>query len=304
MRNNWAGCGTALVTPFTTSGALDEAAVRRLTRRQIDGGIHFLVPCGTTGESPTLSDTERQRVVEIVVDEAAGRIPVLAGAGGYNTREVIGLAREMERVGASGLLSVAPYYNKPSPEGMYQHFWSMAESTALPVIVYNVPGRTGCNIDVATLVRLAAIPNIVGVKEASANMTQMCEICRALPGDFNVLSGDDAFTLPLMAVGGRGVISVAANEAPAEMAQMVEAAERGDFKAARALHTRLLPLMLVNFVESNPIPVKAAMARMGLLEEVYRLPMVPPREASRQKIEQVLSDLGLVTVRLRQAASS
>ena len=304
MRNNWGGCGTALVTPFTTSGALDEAAVRRLTRRQIDGGIHFLVPCGTTGESPTLSDTERQRVVEIVVDEAAGRIPVLAGAGGYNTREVIGLAREMERVGASGLLSVAPYYNKPSPEGMYQHFRSIAESTALPVIVYNVPGRTGCNIDVATLVRLAAIPNIVGVKEASANMTQMCEICRALPGDFNVLSGDDAFTLPLMAVGGRGVISVAANEAPTEMAQMVEAAERGDFKAARALHTRLLPLMLVNFVESNPIPVKAAMARMGLLEEVYRLPMVPPREASRQKIEQVLSDLGLVTVRLRQAASS
>ncbi len=304
MRNNWAGCGTALVTPFTTSGALDEAAVRRLTRRQIDGGIHFLVPCGTTGESPTLSDTERQRVVEIVVDEAAGRIPVLAGAGSYNTREVIGLAREMERVGASGLLSVAPYYNKPSPEGVYQHFRSIAESTALPVIVYNVPGRTGCNIDVATLVRLAAIPNIVGVKEASANMTQMCEICRAMPGDFNVLSGDDAFTLPLMAVGGRGVISVAANEAPTEMAQMVEAAERGDFKAARALHTRLLPLMLVNFVESNPIPVKAAMARMGLLEEVYRLPMVPPREASRQQIEHVLSDLGLVTVRLRQAASS
>lgn len=304
MRNSWGGCGTALVTPFTTSGALDEAAVRRLTRRQIDGGIHFLVPCGTTGENPTLSDTERQRVVEIVVDEAAGRIPVLAGAGGYNTREVIGVAREMERVGASGLLSVAPYYNKPSPEGMYQHFRSIAESTALPVIVYNVPGRTGCNIDVATLVRLAAIPNIVGVKEASANMTQMCEICRALPGDFNVLSGDDAFTLPLMAVGGRGVISVAANEAPTEMAQMVEAAERGDFKTARALHTRLLPLMLVNFVESNPIPVKAAMARMGLLEEVYRLPMVPPREASRQKIEHVLSDLGLVTVRLRQAASS
>ena len=304
MRNNWGGCGTALVTPFTTSGALDEATVRRLTRRQIDGGIHFLVPCGTTGESPTLSDTERQRVVEIVVDEAAGRIPVLAGAGGHNTREVIGLAREMERVGASGLLSVAPYYNKPSPEGVYQHFRAIAESTALPVIVYNVPGRTGCNIDVATLVRLAAIPNIVGVKEASANMTQMCEICRALPGDFNVLSGDDAFTLPLMAVGGRGVISVAANEAPTEMAQMVEAAERGDFKAARALHTRLLPLMLVNFVESNPIPVKAAMASMGLLEEVYRLPMVPPREASRQKIEHVLSDLGLVTVRLRQAASS
>ncbi len=304
MKNNWAGCGTALVTPFTASGALDEAAVRRLTRRQIDGGIHFLVPCGTTGENPTLSDTERQRVVEIVVDEAAGRIPVLAGAGGYNTREVIGLAREMERVGASGLLSVAPYYNKPTPEGMYQHFRSIAESTALPVIVYNVPGRTGCNIDVATLVRLAAIPNIVGVKEASANMTQMCEICRASPSDFNVLSGDDCFTLPLMAVGGKGVISVAANQAPTEMAQMVEAAERGDFRAARALHTRLLSLMLVNFVESNPIPVKAAMARMGLLEEVYRLPMVPPREASRQKIEQVLSDLGLATVRLRQAASS
>ena len=303
MRTNWTGCGTALVTPFATTGVLDEAAVRRLTRRQIEGGIQFLVPCGTTGESPTLSNTERLRVVELVVDEAAGRIPVLAGAGGYHTHEVIALAQEMERVGANGLLSVTPYYNKPTPEGLYQHFRSIAESTSLPVVLYNVPGRTGCNIDVATLVRLAAVPNIVGVKEASANMTQMCEICRAVPDDFSVLSGDDAFTLPLMAIGGTGVISVASNEVPAEMAQLVEAADRGDFVTAQALHTRLLPLMLVNFVEANPIPVKAAMARMGLLEEVYRLPMVPPREASRQSIEQVLSELGLPSVRLQKAAS-
>ena len=304
MRKNWTGCGTALVTPFATTGGLDEPAVRRLARRQIDGGVQFLVAGATTGESPTLSNTERLRVVELVVDEAAGRIPVLAAAGGNDTHEVISLGQEMERVGANGLLSVTPYYNKPTAEGLYQHFRTIAESTSLPIVLYNVPGRTGCNIDVVTLVRLAAIPNIVGVKEASANMTQMCEICRAVPNDFSVLSGDDALTLPLMAIGGAGVISVASNEVPSEMAQMVEAAQRGDFVTARALHTRLLPLMLVNFVESNPIPVKAAMARMGLLEEVYRLPMVPPRETSRERIEEVLRELGLLSVRLQQAAST
>ncbi|HVC18639.1 MAG TPA: 4-hydroxy-tetrahydrodipicolinate synthase [Vicinamibacterales bacterium] len=294
MRTPWTGCGTALVTPFTKDGALDEAGVRRLARRQIDRGIHFLVPCGTTGESPTLSLAERRRVVEIVADEAAGRVPVLAGAGGYDTKEVIHTAAEMQKAGATGLLSVTPYYNKPTQEGLYQHFKAIAGSTPLPIIVYNVPGRTGCNVEVATQVRLASIPNIVGVKEASGNMTQMCEVCASVPHDFIVLSGDDALTLPLMAVGGRGIISVASNEIPAEMAQMVEAAERGDFAAARAMHARLLPLMQINFVESNPIPVKAAMAAMGLVNEVYRLPMVPPKPESRDRIVKVLRDLKLI----------
>ena len=293
MRIPFTGCGTALVTPFTKSSALDEAAVRRLGRRQIDDGVHFLVPCGTTGENPTLTLAERIRSVEILVDEAAGKVPILAGAGGYNTKEVIHLAEEMRKAGATGLLSVTPYYNKPTPEGLYQHYRAIAESTPLPIVVYNVPGRTGVNIDVATLVRLAGIPNIVGVKEASGNMTQMCEVCRAVPDDFIVLSGDDALTLPLMAVGGRGIISVASNEIPREMSAMVEAAERGDFSAARAIHTRILPLLQINFVESSPGPVKAAMAEMGLLTEVYRLPVVSPRPESRAKIVKVLSDLGL-----------
>ena len=294
MRQPFTGVGTAIVTPFTKAGALDEPGVRRLARRQIDEGVHFLVPCGTTGESPTLSEEERTRVVEICVEEARGKVPVLAGAGGYDTKEVIHAARVMERAGATGLLSVTPYYNKPTPEGLVQHYKAIAESTSLPIIVYNVPGRTGCNVDVATLVKLSAIPNIVGVKEASGNIQQMCEICRAVPPEFLVLSGDDAITLPLMAVGGRGVISVASNEVPREMAEMVEAAERGDFAAARKTHTALLPLMLINFVESNPGPVKVAMAAMGLLEEVYRLPMVPPRQDSRTKILNVLSELGLL----------
>jgi 4-hydroxy-tetrahydrodipicolinate synthase len=293
MRTPFTGVGTAIVTPFTPTLLLDEDAVRRLTRRQIDEGVHFLVPCGTTGESPTLSDEERTRIVQICVEEARGRLPVLAGAGGYDTREVIHAARQMERAGANGLLSVTPYYNKPTPDGLIQHYKAIADSTSLPIILYNVPGRTGCNIDPATLVRLAAIPNVIGVKEASGNIQQMCEICRAVPPDFIVLSGDDAITLPLMAVGGRGVISVASNEVPRQMSQMVEAAERGDFAAARKLHAALLPLMLINFVESNPIPVKAAMAAMGLLEEAYRLPMVPPRPDSRARIASVLGEMGL-----------
>ncbi len=294
MRTPFTGVGTALVTPFTRSGALDEAAVRRLGRRQIDAGIHFLCPCGTTGENPTLTEDERLRIIEILVDEAAGKVPILAGAGGYNTNAVIHLAGEMQKRGVSGLLSVTPYYNKPTQEGLYQHYRAIAESTPLPIVVYNVPGRTGLNVDAATLMRLADIPNIVGVKEASGNMTQMCEICRALPPDFIVLSGDDALTLPLMSVGGRGIISVASNEIPAEMVQMVETAERNDFAAARHIHARILPLMQVNFVEANPIPVKAAMAAMGLLEDVYRLPMVPPRPAAREKIVYVLKELGLL----------
>jgi 4-hydroxy-tetrahydrodipicolinate synthase len=294
MRTPFTGVGTALVTPFTSTGALDEPATRRLARRQIDAGVHFLCPCGTTGENPTLTDAERVRIVEILVDEAKGDVPVLAGAGGYDTREVIHTAALMLSAGAAGLLSVTPYYNKPSQEGLYQHYKAIAESTPLPIIIYNVPGRTGVNVEPGTLARLGQIANIVGVKEASGNVTQMCEICRAVPREFIVLSGDDALTLPLMAIGGRGIISVASNEIPAEMSRMVEAAERGDFAAARAIHTRILPLMLGNFIESNPIPVKAAMAAMGLLEEHYRLPMCPPKPESRQRIANVLKELGLL----------
>ena len=289
MRRAWTGCGTALVTPFTRDEAIDEAAVRRLAKRQIDAGIHFLVPVGTTGESPTLSEDERVRVVELVVEEAAGRVPVLAGAGGYDTREVIRVGRRMKLAGAAGLLSVTPYYNKPTPEGLFQHYSAIAGEVGLPTIVYNVPGRTGVNVDVATLVRLSAVPNIAGVKEASGNVSQMCEICRAVPESFLVLSGDDVLTLPLMAVGGHGIISVAANEAPGPMTRMVELAEAGDFAGARRIHARLMPLLSANFVESNPIPVKAAMAQMGLLEEVYRLPMVPPKPESRRRIAEALA---------------
>ncbi len=302
MRTPFTGVGTALVTPFTTTGILDEDAVRRLVRRQIDEGVHFLVPCGTTGESPTLSEEERTRIVQICLEEARGKVPVLAGAGGYDTREVIHAARQMERAGANGLLSVTPYYNKPTPDGLVQHYKAIADSTSLPIILYNVPGRTGCNIDVNTLNRLAAIPNVIGVKEASGNMQQACEYVRAVPGDFIVLSGEDAITLPIMSVGGRGVICVVSNEVPREMSQMVEAAERGDFAAARAIHQRLLPLMLINFCESNPIPVKAAMAAMGLLEEAFRLPMVPARQESRAKIHNVLNDLGMLAASARVSA--
>lgn len=294
MRTNFTGVGTALVTPFTEFGALDEPAVRRLGRRQIDAGVHFLVPCGTTGESPTLTSEERVRIVEILVDEVSGSVPVLAGAGGYNTSDVIRAGHEMQRAGAAGLLSVTPYYNKPTQEGLYQHYRAIAESTELPIIVYNVPGRTGCNVEPRTLERLAAIPNVVGVKEASGNIGQMCDICARLPEGFLVLSGDDLVTLPLMAVGGRGVISVVSNQIPSDMVRLVEAAERGDFLSARAIHSRILPLMQVNFIESNPIPVKAAMAALGLLEEVYRLPMCGPRPESRQRIQEVLRSLDLL----------
>jgi 4-hydroxy-tetrahydrodipicolinate synthase len=290
------GCGTALVTPFTSSGAVDEAAVRRLAKRQVDAGVHFLVPCGTTGEAPTLTAEERSRVVEIVVEEAGGRVPVLAGAGGYDTREVTLAARAMQAAGANGLLSVTPYYNKPTPEGLYRHYQAIAEATPLPIVVYNVPGRTGCNVDPATLVRLSTIPRVVGVKEASGNMTQICEVVRALPPEFLVLCGDDALTLPAMAVGACGVVSVASNELPAEMVQLVEAAEANDLRLARELHSRLLPLMLANFAESNPIPVKAVMAQMGLLEESYRLPMVPPRAETREKLARVLASVAPAAV--------
>jgi len=294
MRTAFTGAGTALVTPFTKDGELDEQAVRRLGRRQIDNGIHFLVPLGTTGENPTLELPERIRMVEILVDEAKGQAPILAGCGGYNTKEIVHLAKHMQKAGANGLLSVTPYYNKPTQEGIVQHFKAIADATPLPIILYNIAGRTGVNIETATVVRLAQVPNIIGVKEASGSLSQMCDVLHATPADFIVLSGDDALTLPLMAVGGRGVISVASNEIPGEMAQMVEAAERNDFAGARAIHARILPLMQANFVESNPGPVKAAMAAMGLLEEVYRLPMVPPKPESKARVEAVLKELGLL----------
>ncbi len=298
MRTKFTGLGTALVTPFTKSGEMDEQAVRRLGRRQIDSGTHFLVPAGTTGENPTLEVSERLRMVEILVDEAKGQVPVLAGCGGYNTKEIVHLAKEMQKAGADGLLSVTPYYNKPTQEGIVQHFKAIADATPLPIVLYNIAGRTGVNIETPTVARLAQIPTVVGVKEASGSLSQMCDVLRSVPPDFIVLSGDDALTLPLMAVGGRGVISVVSNEIPKEMSQMVEAAERNDFAAARAIHRRIVNLMQINFVESNPGPVKYAMAAMGLLEEIYRLPMVSPKQESKAKIDAVLKELGLLKAAL------
>ncbi len=296
MRLSFTGVGTALITPFTKNGAVDEAAVRRLAARQVEAGVHFVVPCGTTGESPTLTPAERRKVVELVADEVEGHAMVLAGAGGYDTREVIHSIADLESAGIHGILSVTPYYNKPTQEGLVQHYRAIAERTKLPIILYNVPGRTGCNIEPSTLVKLAAIPNIVGIKEASGNMTQMAEICATVPPEFLVLSGDDALALPLMAVGGRGVISVVSNQVPAEMVQMVEAAERDDFATARRWHQKLLPLMQMNFIESNPMPAKFACARMGLCEEVYRLPMVSPKAASQERILSTLKTFGMPIV--------
>jgi 4-hydroxy-tetrahydrodipicolinate synthase len=293
MRTPFTGVGTALITPFTRDGSVDEAAVKRLARRQIDAGVHFLSPCGTTGEAPTLTHRDRLRVVELVVEEANGKVPVLAGAGGYDTREVIELARDMERVGANGILSVTPYYNKPTQEGLYQHFKAIAEGTPLPIVLYNVPGRTSVNMSAETTLRLSEIRNIVAIKEY-ADLPQMSTIISGAREDFLVLSGDDPVTVAAMAIGGRGVISVASNEAPAEMAQIVELCEKGDFAAARKLHHWLLPLIQVNFAETNPIPCKAAMAAMGLIEENYRLPMVPPTAATRSKVLHILQSLKML----------
>jgi 4-hydroxy-tetrahydrodipicolinate synthase len=287
------GCGTALVTPFRRDSSLDEEALRRLVRRQIDAGIDFLVPCGTTGENPTLGRHEQLRVVEITLEEAAGRVPVLAGAGGYNTAEAIALAKEFESMGVDGILSVTPYYNKPTPEGLYQHYKAIASAISLPLIVYSVPRRTATNVDTATLKRLAEIDNIVGIKEASGDVTQIASMLGHLPEDFVVLSGDDALALPIIALGGKGVISVASNEIPAEMTELVRACRENNFEKARRLQRRYLPLMEVNFVESSPIPVKAAMAAMGLLEPVWRLPLCAPRPENEEKIRGVLECLGL-----------
>src|SRR5580658_10551752 len=288
------GTGTALVTPFRRDGSLDEPALRGLIKRQIDAGIDFLVPCGTTGESPTLTHGEHLRVVEIAVQLAKGRVPVLAGAGGYNTAEVIALARELAEIGADGILSVTPYYNKPTQEGLFQHYKAIAEAITLPIVVYSVQGRTGVNVEPATVRRLSTVENIVGIKEASGNISQMAAILNAVPDDFVVLSGDDAITLPLIALGGRGVISVVSNEIPAEMTEMVRLALRGNIWGAREIHRRFHPLMEVNFVESNPGPVKTAMAQMGLLEPVWRLPLVAPKAESEARIRAVLESLDLV----------
>ncbi len=287
------GCGTALVTPFRNDLSLDEETLRRLVRRQIDAGIDFLVPCGTTGESPTLTHEEHLRVVEITVEEARGKTPVLAGAGGYNTREVISLAREVEQIGAQGILSVTPYYNRPTQEGLFQHYQMIAEAISLPIVIYSVQSRTGVNVEPATLARLAEIENIMGVKEASGNIGQMAAVVHQVPEEFLVLSGDDAVTIPLIALGGRGIISVVSNEIPGEMTELAGRCLQGDFEGARALQRKYLPLMEMNFIESNPIPVKAAMALMGLLEPVYRLPMVPPKSESLAKIDKVLMALGM-----------
>ncbi len=297
------GTATALVTPFRRDGSLDEPTLRGLIKRQIDAGIDFLVPCGTTGESPTLTQEEHLRVVEIAVEIAKGRVPVLAGAGGYNTAEVIALARELAEIGADGILSVTPYYNKPTQEGLFQHYKAIAEAIALPIVVYSVQGRTGVNVEPGTVRRLSAIENIVGIKEASGNISQMAAILNAVPDDFIVLSGDDAITLPIISLGGRGVISVVSNEIPADMARLTRLALRGDFHAARQIHRRVHPLMEINFVESNPIPVKAAMAQMGLLEPVWRLPLVAPKVESEARIRAVLESLELVE-RVHAAAAN
>jgi len=289
------GCGTALVTPFHKDSSVDEEAFRRLVRRQINAGIDFLVPCGTTGESPTLTSAEQRRAVEITIEEAQPRkVPVLAGAGGNHTAHIIEMAREFQAMGANGILSVAPYYNKPTQEGLFQHYKAIASAISLPIILYNIPGRTGVNIEPATVARLAEINNIVGVKEASGNISQMAVLLDLVPSSFLVLSGDDAITLPLMALGGKGLISVSSNEIPAEMTRIVELALQNDFSAAREIHRRYSRVMEANFIETNPGPVKAAMALMGLLEPVFRLPLVAPKPESLAKIRSALETVGLV----------
>jgi len=289
------GCGTAMITPFRPDGSVDEKALASFVQWQIREGIHFLVPCGTTGESVTLSHGEYLAVVRITLEVAAGRVPVIVGAGGNDTAKVIALVQELEQLGADGILSVSPYYNKPTQEGIYQHFRAIAQSTSLPILVYNVPGRTSSNIVPDTLLRLADISNIVGVKEASGDISQIGEICTRAAGSFRILSGDDALTLPVIALGGHGVISVASNEAPNMMVKFVSACLDGLWDEARAWNRKLYPLMKVNFIETSPIPVKAALAMMGKIPEVYRLPLVKISDVGRAKVRTVLGELGLLT---------
>jgi len=288
------GCGTALVTPFQKGGQIDIEALKRLVAFQIEGGINFLVPCGTTGENATLALDEHLKVVETVVSAAGGKVPVVGGAGGYHTASVITMAKAVEKCGADGLLSVTPYYNKPTQEGLFQHYRALASEVTLPIILYNVPGRTGTNLLPDTVVRLSEIENIVAVKEASGNIDQISELSVKAPKDFIILSGDDANTLPLMAMGASGVISVVANQVPGMMVALAQSCLRGKYDKARSLQTQLYELMRVNFIETNPIPVKAGLAMMGLIEEEYRLPLVPIGQQNREKLHAVLKKLGLV----------
>jgi 4-hydroxy-tetrahydrodipicolinate synthase len=289
------GCGTALATPFTPGGAVDERALRALVEWQIAEGIHFLVPCGSTGEAATLEPAEHRRVVEIVVEETQGRVPVVAGAGSNDTKRAVALSREMQAAGATHLLHVSPMYNKPPQRGIVEHFRAVADATELPIIIYNVPGRTASNIEARTTLELATVPHIVAVKEASGNLGQIMDILRERPPGFSVLSGDDALTLAIMAAGGDGVISVTSNATPRAMALLVERCASGEMAEARALHERLMPWMHAAFVESNPIPVKAALAMLGRMENVLRLPLVPLAAAHERTIASALRAAGAMS---------
>jgi len=296
------GCGTALVTPFSQDGAVDENALRNLVAWQVDSGINFLVPCGTTGETPTLTHDEWLRVIDITIEVTAGRVPIVAGATSNSTQEAVAKAKEVaSRAGVNAILTASPYYNKPTQEGQYRHFRAIAEAVEKPVILYNVPGRTSANLEPATLARLSEIANIAGVKEASGNMTQIAEVLNVVPKTFLVFSGDDAITLPVISLGGVGVISVASNEIPREMAEMTRAALSNDWSAARTLHRKYLPLMQGNFIESSPLPVKAVLAMMGKIEEVYRLPLLAMRRDTRSKLQKIVADAALIS---RPAAPS
>jgi 4-hydroxy-tetrahydrodipicolinate synthase len=299
------GCGTALVTSFHQDGSLDEQAFKNLVSWQIESGIDFLVPCGTTGETPTLTHDEWLRVIDLTIEVAAGRVPIVAGATSNSTRDAVAKAQEVAaRPGVDAILTASPYYNKPTQEGQYQHFKSIAEAVNKPIILYNVPGRTSANLEAGTVARLAEIPNIVGVKEASGNLTQIAEICSAAREGFSVLSGDDALTLPVIALGGVGLISVASNEIPREMAEMTRAALNNDWNAARQILRKFLPLMQANFIESSPMPVKAVLAMMGRIEEAYRLPMVQVRRDTRSKLQKIAAEAGLVAKTEVAAANS
>jgi 4-hydroxy-tetrahydrodipicolinate synthase len=290
------GCGTALVTPFTSEGSLDETALRSLVSWQVESGIDFLVPCGTTGETPTLSHDEWLRVISITIEVVAGRVPIVAGATSNSTQDAVQKAKEVAGMrGVDAILTASPYYNKPTQEGQYQHFKAIAEAVDKPLVLYNVPGRSGANIEPATLARLAQIRNIIAVKEASGNMSQIADVCNAVPEDFLVFSGDDAITLPVISLGGCGIVSVCSNEIPKEMAQMTRAALSGDWDAARKLHRRYLPLMQANFIESNPMPVKAVLAMMGRIGENYRLPMVPVKKETKARLEKIAAEVGLLS---------
>ena len=289
------GTGTALVTPFTRKGDLDERSLRRLVDFQIKNGVEALLPTGTTGESVTLSEDEQARVIEIVTSQARRRVPIIAGAGSNSTQKAISLAKSVLDAGADGILSVAPYYNKPTQEGFYRHYAAIADKIDAPIIVYNVPGRTASNIEAGTTLCMAEeIPNIAGIKEASGNFGQIMEILRNRPRGFGVWSGDDAITLPLVALGADGVVSVVSNECPKLFSEMVRCCLTGKFDQAAKLHYKLLPLMNFNFVESNPIPVKAALSMMGMIEEQYRLPMVPLSKKHRQRLREILKELQLL----------